>query len=74
MKTTTTILLYLVLWAILPGLSEDKSRLVPWIQSVKRFLRSVREAFREEFATTKRTGSGAGEQGPAGGAETLESR
>lgn len=58
------ILLYLILWAILPGFSageEPKANL--WIRSVRRFFRAVKKAFTEEVL---------GEKGRAGSCEVEE--
>jgi phage shock protein PspC (stress-responsive transcriptional regulator) len=43
------ILLYLILWAMLPGLKEgEEPKASQWVQTVRRFFRAVRRAFHEE--------------------------
>lgn len=67
------ILLYLILWAIMPGLSEqEEPRANHWIRSVRRFFWAVKKAFTEEVLGEKDAGTGsregdkAGDMNPAG--------
>jgi len=70
------VLLYLILWAILPGLSEgEEPKASHWIRSVRRFFWAVKKAFHEEVVSTKdRTGTGTSEVEEAEGMNTAQSR
>lgn len=69
------ILLYLVLWAILPGLSEaEEPRASHWIRSLRRFFRAVKTAFNEEVLRNSKDGTGDREVEKAGDASPSESR
>ncbi len=48
------ILLYLILWAIMPGLTEgEEPKVSHWIRSLRRFFWAVKKAFTEEVLDTK---------------------
>jgi phage shock protein PspC (stress-responsive transcriptional regulator) len=69
------VLLYLILWAIMPGLSEaEEPRASGWIRSVRRFFWAVKKAFNEEVVGTKDAGTGRNEVDKAGDMNTAESR
>jgi phage shock protein PspC (stress-responsive transcriptional regulator) len=70
------ILLYLVLWAILPGRNEgEEPKASQWVQTVRRFFRAVRKAFHEEARRGReRAGTGDAEVEAAGGVKPAESR
>lgn len=70
------ILLYLILWAILPGRNEgEEPKASQWIQTVRSFFRAVRKAFHEEARSAReRTGRGDGEVEKPGDATRAESR
>jgi phage shock protein PspC (stress-responsive transcriptional regulator) len=53
------ILLYLILWAIMPGLSAgEEPRASRWIHSLRRFFWAVKKAFTEEVLGAKEEGNG----------------
>jgi phage shock protein PspC (stress-responsive transcriptional regulator) len=70
------VFLYLILWAILPGLSEgEEPKASHWIRSVRRFFWAVKKAFHEEVASAKGgTGTGTNEVEEAKGVNTAQSR
>lgn len=69
------ILLYLILWAILPGLSEgEEPKAGHWIASVRRFFRAVKRAFHEEVLAAGDAGTGADATKKAGEENKAESR
>jgi len=69
------ILLYLILWAIMPGLSEaEEPRANHWIRSVRRFFWAVKKAFTEEVLGEKDAGAGSLEVDKAGDMNPAESR
>jgi len=57
------LLLYLVLWAVLPGWTEEDSRAGTWVRSLKRFLLSVKRSFLDEFSADRDPGPGEKEAG-----------
>ena len=68
------ILLYLILWAIMPGLSEaEEPKANHWIRSVRRFFYAVKKAFTEEVLG-ERNGAGSREVEKAGDMNAAESR
>ena len=68
------ILLYLILWAITPGLSEgEEPKATHWIRSIRRFFWAVKKAFTEEVLGEK-DGAGSREEEKAGDMNTVESR
>jgi len=69
------ILLYLILWAIMPGLSEgEEPKASGWIQTVRRFFWAVKKAFTEEVLGAKDARPGRSEVDKAGEMNTAESR
>jgi phage shock protein PspC (stress-responsive transcriptional regulator) len=69
------LLLYLILWAIMPGLSEgEEPKASHWIRSVRRFFWAVKKAFTEEVGSAKGRGNGGNEVDRAGDMNTAESR
>ncbi len=68
------ILLYLVLWAILPGLSVDESRAGAWIRALKRFLMTVKRSFLDEFPGHGEPGPGGRENSGRGDTDVMETR
>ena len=69
------ILLYLILWAIMPGLSEgEEPKASHWIRSVRRFFWAVRKAFSEEVVGAGGDGSGSAEIDKAGNMNGAQSR
>lgn len=70
------VFLYLILWAILPGLSDgEEPKASHWIRSVRRFARAVKKAFHEEVVTAKdRTRTDSNELQQTGGMDTAQSR
>lgn len=69
------IFLYLILWAIMPGLSEaEEPKANHWIRSVRRFFRAVKKAFAEEVLGGKDAGAGSREVDKAGEMNAAESR
>ena len=69
------IFLYLILWAIMPGLSEvEEPRANHWIRSVRRFFWAVKKAFTEEVLGAKDAGAGSREVDKAGDMNPAESR
>jgi phage shock protein PspC (stress-responsive transcriptional regulator) len=68
------ILLYLILWAILPGFSAgEEPKANHWIRSVRRFFRAVKKAFTEEVLGEKGRAGSCEEEEPAD-MNTAESR
>jgi phage shock protein PspC (stress-responsive transcriptional regulator) len=48
------ILLYVILWAIMPGMSTtEEPKASSWIRSVRSFFRAVKKAFMEEVAGSR---------------------
>ena len=69
------ILLYLILWAIMPGLSaEEEPKANRWIRSVRRFFWAVKKAFTEEVLGEKDAGTGSREVDKTGDMNAAESR
>jgi hypothetical protein len=69
------ILLYLILWAIMPGLNEEEEpKASHWIRSVRRFFWAVKKAFSEEVLGGKGSGTGSREVDKAGDMNAAESR
>jgi len=69
------ILLYLILWAIMPGLSEgEEPKASHWIQTVRRFFWAVKKAFAEEVSGTNDAGPGSSAVDRAADMNTPESR
>jgi len=68
------ILLYLVLWAVLPVWSEQDSRAAHWIRSLKRFLLAVKQAFLTEFSGSRDHGPGDKEPDRPGEGTLMNSR
>ena len=69
------ILLYLILWAIMPGLSEgEEPKANDWIRSVRRFFWAVKKAFTEEVLGTKDAETGSPAVDKAADINTAESR
>jgi len=68
------LLLYLVLWAVLPGWSEQDSRAGHWIRSAKRFLLAVKQAFLSEFSGNRDPGDRGKEAGRQGKGTLMNSR
>jgi hypothetical protein len=69
------ILLYLILWAIMPGLSDgEEPKANSWIRSVRRFFWAVKKAFSEEVIGTKDADTGNSAVEKAGDMNTAESR
>jgi phage shock protein PspC (stress-responsive transcriptional regulator) len=66
--------LYLVLWAVLPGLSEEDSRAGMWVRALKRFMLSVKQAFLDEFSGNRDPGPGEKEAGRQGEGNLMKSR
>ena len=68
------ILLYLILWAIMPGLSEaEEPKANHWIRSIRRFFWAVKKAFTEEVLGEK-DGADGREVEKAGDMNAAESR
>ncbi len=68
------LLLYLILWAILPGLGEKESRANVWILAVKRFLLAVKHAFLDEFSGGRKPGPDGREKGRQEDTDMIETR
>jgi phage shock protein PspC (stress-responsive transcriptional regulator) len=69
------ILLYLILWAILPGLGqEEEPKASDWIRSVRRFFWAVKKAFTEEVLGNKETEPESHTMDKSGDMNTAESR
>lgn len=69
------VLLYLILWAILPGFSEaEEPKASHWIRSVRRFFWAVKKAFTEEVVGAKEARTGGNEVDKAGNMNAAESR
>lgn len=69
------ILLYLILWAIMPGLDRgEEPKASHWIRSLRRFLWAVKKAFSEEVLGGKEQGKGNHEVEKARDMNTAESR
>jgi phage shock protein PspC (stress-responsive transcriptional regulator) len=68
------IFLYLILWAIMPGLSDaEEPKANHWIRSVRRFFYAVKKAFTEEVLGGK-DGAGSCDVEKAGDMNAAESR
>ncbi len=69
------ILLYLILWAILPGLGEgEEPKAGHWIRSARSFFRAVKKAFNEEVGGAGNAGSESRKVDEPGDMNTVESR
>ena len=69
------ILLYLILWAIMPGLNDgEEPKASHWIRSLRRFLWAVKKAFTEEVLGTKEQRTGSQDVEEARDMNTAESR
>jgi phage shock protein PspC (stress-responsive transcriptional regulator) len=69
------ILLYLILWAIMPGLNDgEEPKASHWIRSLRRFLWAVKKAFTEEVLGTKGQRTGSQDVEEARDMNTAESR
>ncbi len=69
------ILLYLILWAIMPGLSEgEEPKANHWIRSVRRFFWAVKRAFAEEVLGDKDDGTDTHEVDKGRDMDAAESR
>jgi len=47
------LLLYAVLWALLPGWREEDSRTASWVRSLRRFLLAIKKEFLREFSAER---------------------
>ena len=69
------ILLYLILWAIMPDLGEgEESKASHWVRSVRRFFWAVKKAFSEEAIGPRGDGKVRQEDDKAGNLNSAESR
>jgi len=68
------VLLYLALWALLPGWGPDDTRTGTWIRSLKRFLLSVKHAFQQEVSRTGDRGPGQRDPARRSDADIVETR
>jgi phage shock protein PspC (stress-responsive transcriptional regulator) len=69
------ILLYLILWAIMPGIREgDEPKATDWVRTVRRFFWAVKKAFNEEIVGNRGDRPGNSELDKTGEMNTAESR
>jgi phage shock protein PspC (stress-responsive transcriptional regulator) len=69
------ILLYLILWAIMPGIRDgDEPKATDWVRTVRRFFWAVKKAFTEEVQGERGARTGSNEVDRTGDMNTAESR
>jgi phage shock protein PspC (stress-responsive transcriptional regulator) len=70
------ILLYLILWAIMPGIREgdEQPKATDWVRTVRRFFWAVKKAFNEEVVGNRGDRPGNNELEKTGEMNAAESR